>query len=96
MGRTNPTFRDLLRAYEDRWQAYRRALRQVDQSLFDQLFEYARQHANASGYLNSSEPLFPLLFSVDLEQEHRLDDLEARLSDLEADEPSTSVDAVHD
>jgi hypothetical protein len=83
MGRTNPTYRDALRAIEERWADFRRALRRRDQSRFDRLFEYARKHANASGLLNHQNPLLPALFSIDLEQQTRLDDHEERLEELE-------------
>jgi hypothetical protein len=84
MGRTNPTYRDALRAIEERWSDFRRALRRRDQPRFDRLFEYAREHADASGLLNHQDPLVPALFSVDLEQEQRLDDHEERIAALEA------------
>jgi hypothetical protein len=84
MGRTNPTYRDALRAIEERWTDFRRALRQRDQPCFDQLFEYAREHADASGLLNHQNPLVPALFSIDLEQETRLDSHEERIEELEA------------
>ena len=84
VGRTNPTFRDALRAIEERWGTYRRALRQHDQPRFDRLFAYAREHADASGLLNHSNPLLAILFSVDLEQEARLDDHDTRLDDHDA------------
>lgn len=84
MGRTNPTYRDALRAIEERWADFRRALRQRDQPRFDRLFEYAREHADASGLLNHQTPLLPALLSIDLEQERRLDEYEQRLTDLEA------------
>ena len=83
MGRTNPTYRDALRAIEERWAEFRRALRRRDQPRFDHLFEYAREHADASGLLNHQNPLLPALFSIDLEQEVRLDDHEERLTELE-------------
>jgi len=84
MGRTNPTYRDALRAIEDRWTDFRRALRHRDQPRFDRLFAYAREHADASGLLNHQNPVLPALLSVDLEQEARLDDHEERLAELEA------------
>jgi hypothetical protein len=84
MGRTNPTYRDALRVIEERWGDFRRALRRRDQPRFDRLFEYAREHADASGLLNHQNPLLPALFSVDLEQEARLDDHEKRIVALEA------------
>jgi len=83
MGRTNPTYRDALRAIEERWAEFRRALRRRDQPRFDRLFEYAREHADASGLLNHQNPLLPALFSIDLEQEARLDDHEERLEEFE-------------
>ncbi len=83
MGRTNPTYRDALRAIEERWTEFRRALRRRDQPRFDRLFEYAREHADASGMLNHQNPLLPALLSIDLEQEARLDDHEERLEELE-------------
>jgi hypothetical protein len=84
MGRTNPTYRDALRAIEERWAEFRRVLRRRDQPRFDRLFEYAREHADASGLLNHQNPLLPALLSIDLEQEARLDDHEERLAELEA------------
>lgn len=84
MGRTNPTYRDALRAIADRWTDFRRALRRRDQSRFDTLFAYAREHADASGLLNHQNPMHPALFSIDLEQETRLDEHEDRLDELEA------------
>lgn len=76
MGRTNPTFRLLLRGIEDRWQAYRRALRRPDQQHFDRLFEHAAAHADAAGYLNYDDPMVPVLVSIVLEQEKRIEKLE--------------------
>jgi hypothetical protein len=83
MGRSTPTYRDALRAIAGRWERYRCALRRVDQPRFDQLFKYARKHADATGSLNHAEPLFPALIGIDLEQEHRLDDFEERVEALE-------------
>ena len=84
MGRTNPTYRNALGAIEERWADFRRALRRRDQPHFDQLFEYAREHADASGLLNHQNPVVPALFSIDLEQESRLDSHEERIEKLEA------------
>lgn len=69
----------LLQAYEDRWQAYRRALRRQDQPHFDALFEHAGEHADAAGFLNPEDPMFPILFSMLLEQEKRISHLERQV-----------------
>ncbi|WP_436927601.1 hypothetical protein [Halosimplex amylolyticum] len=84
MGRTKPTYRDALRAIEERWRSFRKALRRQDQPRFDRLFTYAREHADASGLLNHQSPLLPALLSIDLEQEARLDEHAERLEALEA------------
>ncbi|SFL45513.1 hypothetical protein SAMN04487950_3830 [Halogranum rubrum] len=82
MGRTNSTYRDLLRATEERWHPYRRALRRHDQDHFDRLFEHARAHADAAGYLNHQSVEVRILVSVVLEQEKRIDDLESTVEEL--------------
>lgn len=83
MGRTNPTFRDLLRAMERRWGDYRRGLRRRDQERFDQLFVDAAEYADAAGYLNHDEPFQPVLFSVCLAQQRRIEALQERVDALE-------------
>ena len=85
MGRTNTTYRDLLRAMESRWQEYRRALRYDDQAVFDRLFEYARAHADASGVQNHQFVEIPALISMLIEQQKQIDDLEDRLDHVEDD-----------
>ena len=93
MGRTNPTFRNVLRGLEDEWHEYRRALRHRDQEHFDQLFTYALDHADAGGQLNHVEPMYPVLLSIALEQETRLAEMEERVRTLETDEDTDSYSA---
>lgn len=88
MGRTNPTFRNLLEAVEDRWGAYRRALRRRDRPHFDRLFADADSHADAAGYLNADDAMDPILFSMLLEQQKRIAALDRRLARLESSAPS--------
>lgn len=84
MGRTNPTFRDVLGRIEEDWSDFRRALRRRHQPVFDRFFTYARNHADAASHLNHPDRLAPVLVSIDLEQEDRLDELEERVETLEA------------
>jgi hypothetical protein len=82
MGRTTPTYRDRLSGIETEWRAYRRSLRRADQGRFDDLFVYARDHADAAGHLNHADPLAPVWMAIALEQERRIDELEARVDAL--------------
>lgn len=91
MGRTNPTYRDALTAIEREWGDYRRALRRRDRPHFDRLFAHAREHADAAGALNHTDPVVPLLLSVTLAQERRIAALAERLERLEGDEYDDSV-----
>ena len=89
MGRTNPTFRDTIRAVEDDWSDFRRALRRRDQPHFDRLFDQVRAHADAAGYLNHPSPEIPMLVSIVLEQERRIDELEAHIDRDDTGDHST-------
>ena len=91
MGRTNPTFRDVLRAIEDRWQPFRRALRYEDQERFDRLLTHARNHADAAGHLNHQSPVIPVLVAIALAQERRLDELEAQIDEAGSTERDIST-----
>jgi hypothetical protein len=79
MGRTNPTYRNHLDAYEQRCQAFRRALRREYKDDFDRLFERARDHAHAAGHLNSTDPERAAILSMLLAQEAELRELHEQL-----------------
>ncbi|WP_123533944.1 hypothetical protein [Halosimplex salinum] len=85
MGRTNPTYRDFLRRLEDDWRSFRRGLRRRSQSDFDRLFERARDHADAAGYANGTDPEFAFLLSVLVAQERELRELRERVDAVETD-----------
>lgn len=84
MGRTNPTYRDVLNRLEDDWKPFRRGLRRRRKGDFDRLFAKARQHADAAGYLNATDPELVFLLSVVLAQEAELQALRDRLEDDDA------------
>lgn len=84
MGRTNPTYRDVLTRFEEECQPFRRGLRRQHQPAFDRLFEKARRHADAAGYLNLADPRMAILLSILLAQEQELRDLRERLDGDEA------------
>ncbi|WP_235019632.1 hypothetical protein [Natrialba sp. INN-245] len=72
MGRTNPTYRNAIRAIESEWKPMRRALRREHQSDFDRLFDRARGFADAAGYANPPGPERALVLSLLLAHEAEL------------------------
>ena len=83
MGRTNPTFRDQLRRFEEQWQNFRRGLRQPHQERFDELIEMADQFAAAAGYQNPPYAYQAIFLSIVLAQEIQRQRLEERVAALE-------------
>lgn len=84
MGRTNATFRDILRSVESEWGGFEHALRRDDREHFSRLFEHARAYADAAGYQNATDPMPAILFSILLAQERERAELAERVTDLEA------------
>lgn len=72
MGRTVPTFVQLIQQAADRWKKFRRALRREDQSHFDRLFVRVRCYTQAATYQCHDNPMEAILLSIALDQEKRL------------------------
>src|ERR1700691_4805073 len=69
MGRTVPTFRQLIDDAIARWSKFRRALRREDQEYFDRLFRRVRTYTQAATYQASDNPMEAILLSIALDQE---------------------------
>jgi hypothetical protein len=78
MGRTVPTFRQLIEEAAQRWSKFRRALRREDQEHFDRLFLCVRRYTQAATYQCSDNPMEAILLTIALDQEKRLHALERR------------------
>jgi hypothetical protein len=76
MGRTVPTFVQLVKEEEQRWAKYRRALRREDQLHFDRLFHSVRAYTQAATYQCHDNPMEAILLSIALDLEKRLAALE--------------------
>jgi len=79
MGRTVPTFRQLIEDTAQRWTKFRRALRREDQEHFDRLFLNIRCYVQAATYQCNDNPMEAILLSIALDQEKRLSALEKLL-----------------
>lgn len=67
MGRTVPSYRDWLEGEILRLQGFRKALRDEDKVVFDEIIEMARRHASAASYLASEDPFKAVLLSILIE-----------------------------
>jgi hypothetical protein len=76
MGRTLPTFVQLVEAAVQKWQKFRRALRREDQEHFDRLFRRVRCYTQAATYQANDDPMEAILISIALDQEKRITKLE--------------------
>jgi len=78
-----PSFRPALEMEIETWKDYRRALPPEEKKIFDKMLDYSRIHADAGSM--AARPILSefLFFSIMLEQEKRIEDLEERISELE-------------
>ena len=83
MGRTLPSFMQVIQSEQNAWSKFRRALRREDQAVFDTLFAAARYHAPACAYTSHPVPFEAMLLSMLIEERKIILQLEARLEDLE-------------
>jgi hypothetical protein len=83
MGRTNPTYRDLLRSYEEDWESFEQALRRRDAAAYERLWAHAHEYADAAGYLNPNDPMNTILVSMLLAHQRELDRLTRDRTDAE-------------
>ena len=90
MGRTVPTFTNVIDREIESWLKFRRGLPKGDQELFDDLFRAARIHLAENFYAMRVIPFESIMMSIALEQHKRIKQLETRLAQLltALDEPS--------
>src|SRR3990170_8128903 len=67
MGRTVPTYRLHTESILNDWMDYRRALRERDREVFDELMFKARAHASAGSYTAHLDPVATMFLSILLE-----------------------------
>jgi hypothetical protein len=85
MGRTVPTFTDLIATEFDSWSKFRRGLHKEDQEVFDDLFRAAKKHLAENFYSMRTIPFESMIVSLVLEQGKRIRALERDLSKLRND-----------
>ncbi len=69
MGRTVPTFRNIVESFGWEWNDFKRALREMDREAFDELLNHARRHASAGSNMSNPNPFEPVVMSILIEHE---------------------------
>jgi hypothetical protein len=75
MGRTLPTYRNVVEEIVADWDGFRRALRAEDRDKFDAMMLKARGHASAGGFDVRIDPTESVFISILLENEKKLAEL---------------------
>lgn len=75
MGRTVPSFRNLLEDIIRELSVFRRALRGEDKNAFDSLMNKAREHASSCTVAPALEPMDAIFLSILVEQQKELNSL---------------------
>jgi len=83
MGKTLESFRIALEGEINRWSGFARALRKPDREAFDELMDMCRTYASESG--NATNPIVfePMVMSILLGQQRRIQELEKKLKAME-------------
>ncbi len=82
MGRTLPSFTQLILNEQNALAKFRRALRKDDQRAFDDLFRAARYHVAAAAYASHLLPFEMMLLAMLIEEHKRVQHLEIVLERL--------------
>jgi hypothetical protein len=82
MGRTLPSFTQLILNEQNALAKFRRALRKEDQRALDDLFRAARYHVAAAAYASHLLPFETMLLAMLIEEHKRVQHLEVLLERL--------------
>lgn len=83
MGRTVPTFTNIIDSELASWSKYRRGLQKDDQELFDEVFRAAKRHLASNFYAMRAIPFESITMSIVVEQRKLIKRLEDRIARLE-------------
>jgi hypothetical protein len=72
MGRTVPTFRNIIESFGWEWNDFKRALKSIDREAFEELMNHARHHAAAGSNSTNPNPFEPVVMSILIEHEKTL------------------------
>ena len=79
MGRTVPTFTNLIDAELSSWSKFRRGLRKNDQEIFDEIFRASKLHLAENFYAMRAVPFESMVMSIIMEQQKAIRRLEEKV-----------------
>ncbi|KXA89586.1 hypothetical protein AKJ62_02760 [candidate division MSBL1 archaeon SCGC-AAA259D14] len=82
MGRTVPTFREILERERKKWREFKDSLKEGDRKAFERLLEDCERHVSASSQVKSPDPFREMTMSILLEQQKEIDSLRRELEEL--------------
>ncbi len=96
MGRTVPTFTQVIRQEMDGWSKFRRGLRKEDQDAFDEIFRAARMQLASSAYAARPIPFESIVISVLIAQQRMIHELQHRLNPQPVERPGEESRKYHE
>ena len=82
MGRTVPTFTNLIDLELSSWTKFRRGLRKEDQEVFDEIFRAAKLHLAENFYAMRAVPFESMMMSILIEQQKAIRGLKKEVERL--------------
>ena len=79
MGRTVPTFTNIIDSEVAGWSKFRRGLQLEDQEIFDEVFRAAKRHLATNFYAMRAIPFESIIMSIIIEQGKAIKELRRRL-----------------
>ncbi|HLE34123.1 MAG TPA: hypothetical protein VJB38_16085 [Bacteroidota bacterium] len=79
MGRTVPTFTNIIDSEIAGWSKFRRGLQLEDQEIFDEVFRAAKRHLATNFYAMRAIPFESIIMSIIIEQGKTIKELRRRL-----------------
>lgn len=83
MGRTVPTFTNIIDSELAGWSKYRRGLPRDDQELFDEIFRAAKRRLASNFYAMRTIPFESIIMSIVIEQGKHIAELKQRMEQLQ-------------
>lgn len=88
MGKTVPSYRMILEEEINRWSGFANALRREDREAFQELMDMCRSYAMAGSNATNPVVFEPMLMSIALFQQKRINKLEKTLNTISQQMPA--------